>query len=235
MTVAQAALIFLSNAGLLAAFVGLLARRRSYLGYFFPAYLIAVVALSSMIVLWPERFHNWSFYWLKLGVAVELTVTVFHAFPAARRVARSALALVILVTLVASWFTTPGITVTESSEQQWADYVVALHPRITNGTAWLFGSLFGVILYYRLPLHLVHKAIAFGFMAYLLFLTFALDLLRRSDFGARDFVAFANAIGYAVVAYLWAWAAWRRDPPPPVAPEVVHRLQPWREGGSPDL
>jgi uncharacterized membrane protein len=89
--------------------------------------------------------------------------------------------------------------------------------------------LFGVILYYRLPLHAVHKAIAFGFMAYLLFLTFALDLMRRSNFGARDSLAYANAIGYALVAFLWAWAAWRRDPAPPVAPEVVDRLQPWNK------
>lgn len=240
MSFAQAALIFLSNAGLVAAFTGLVARRRLYLGYFFPAYLLAVVSLSSTIVLWPDRFHTWSFYWikesiysvLKVGVAVELSVTVFHAFPAARRVARGALGLVVLVTLFASWYATPGVSPHESAEQQWADYVVTLHPRITNGTAWLFGSLFGVILYYRLPLHTVHKAIAFGFMAYLLFLTYALDLLRRSDFGAHVLVAYANGVGYAAVAFLWAWAAWRKDAPPPVAGEVVDRLQPWRKEPS---
>jgi hypothetical protein len=117
MTVAQqAALIFVSNAGLLAALVGLLVRRRWYLGYFFPAYLVAVLTLSSMIVLWPDRFHTWSFYWLKesiysllkFAVAVELSVTVFQSFPAARRVARGALALVLLITLIAAWSASPG-------------------------------------------------------------------------------------------------------------------------------
>jgi hypothetical protein len=244
MTIAQqAVLISVSNAALLGALVGLVFRRRWRLAYFFVGYMLAIVCLSSLVILWPERFHTWSFYWikesiysvLKIGVAAELTVTVFQAFPAARRVARGALGVVLVVTLIAAWLAAPGPMPNRSSERQWADFVLALYPRITNGTAWLFGALFAVILYYRLPLHALHKAIAFGFMAYLLFLTFALDLIRRSDFGARDVVAYANAIGYALVAIYWAWAAWRRDPPLPVSAEVVSRLQPWREGASPDL
>ena len=114
------------------------------------------------------------------------------------------------LTVVAAWHASPDVTPVARGERQWADLVVALHPRIANGTAWLFGALFALILYYRLPLHPLHKAIAFGFMAYLLLLTFGLDLLKRSDFAALPIVSYASSLGYTLVVAYWAWAAWRR-------------------------
>ena len=172
---------------------------------------------------------------LKVGVALELIVRVFHAFPAAGRAARFVFLLVLAVTAIAAWSATPTFPEAERSQADWAQLVLSLHPRITNGTAWLFGALFALILYYRLPLHSLHKAIAFGFMAYLLLLTFGLDQIRRTDFAAGTLVSYGSSLGYAAAAAYWAWAAWRRDPAPPVDPEVVRRLQPWREGPSPDL
>jgi hypothetical protein len=239
----QAILLLVTNVLLIGALMGLFARRRVRLAYFFVAYLIAIVVLSSLVGLWPDRFHTWSFYWtkesvysfLKVGAALELALRVFQAFPAAARAARIAFLLVITITVVAAWTVSAGSEPGHSSEQQWANLVLAYHPRITNGTAWLFGAMFALILYYRLPLHSLHKAIAFGFMSYLLLLTFVLDVLKRSDFAASGLVSYTNALGYTTLAAYWAWAAWRRDPPPPVAPEVVSRLQPWREGASPDL
>jgi hypothetical protein len=235
MPTAQRVILALSNLLLLAALTGLWSRRRLRLVYAFPVYLLAVVVLSSLSGLWPERFNTWSFYWFKQSVyallemclAVELTVRVFQAFPAAQRTARGALLLVLLVTAVATW-TAPTGPVGERPQQQWADLALTLHPRIANGTAWLFGALFALILYYRLPLHPLHKAVAFGFMAYLLLLTFGLDQVKRSDFARLTFVSYASSIGYTLVAAYWAWAAWRRDPPPPVPPDVANRLQPWR-------
>jgi len=230
------AILLAANLFLLGALAGLHVRQRRRLSYCFPAYLASVFVLSSLVGLWPERFHNWSFYWakesvyslLKIGVALELTVRVFQAFPAARRAARSAFLAVLVTTVIAAWQASPGPPASQRGEQQWADLVLALHPRITNGTAWLFGALFALILYYRLPLHPLHKAIAFGFMAYLLLLTFGLDQVKRSDFAHLGLVSYASALGYTLVAAYWAWAAWRRDDPPPVDQQVVDRLQPWR-------
>lgn len=236
MTIAQLSILLVATLLLLAALVGLCVRRRLRLAYLFPVYLLAVVVLGSLPALWPESFHTWSFYWfkesvysvLKVGVALEMTVRVFQAFPAARRSARSAFLAVLAITLVAAWAASPGPPLSQRGEQQWADLVLALNPRIINGTAWLFGALFALILYYRVPLHPLHKSIAFGFMAYLLLLTLALDRLKRSDFAALPLVSYANSMGYVLVAGYWAWAAWRRDDPPPASPEVVDRLQPWR-------
>lgn len=237
MTLAQQALVVLvSNLLLVAALAGLGVRGRLRLAYFFPAYLLAVIVLSSLMGLWPSRFYNWSFYWtkesvyslLKVGVALELAIRVFQAFPAARRVARGVFVLIVGVTLIAALTAPTGPPPSERGDRQWADLVVTLHPRITNGTAWLFGALFALTLYYRLPLHPLHKAIAFGFMAYLLLLTYVLDLLKRSDFAAYALVTWLNALGYLVLTAYWAWVAWRRDEAPPVDQGVVDRIQPWR-------
>lgn len=237
MPTAQLAILVIGNLVLLATLAGLCVRRRLRLVYSFPVYLVAVLVQSSLAGLSPERFHTWSFYWFKqsvysvleMGVALELTMRVFQAFPVARRAARGTFLLVLAVTLVAAWSTPTGPTTSERVEQQWADLVLAMHPRIANGTAWLFGALFALILYYRLPLHPLHKAIAFGFMASLLLLTLGLDQVKRSDdFAALSLVSYAGSLGYTLVAAYWARAAWRRDDPPPVDPEVADRLQPWR-------
>jgi hypothetical protein len=235
MTIAQTAILVATNMFVLGALVGLFVRRRLRLVSSFSIYLVAVLYLSTMVGVWPERFNTWGRYWfnesvytvLKVGVALELTVQVFQAFPSARRAARSAFLIVLVVTVIAAWQAPMGSPETDSEQRKWADLVLALHPRITNGTAWLFGALFALILYYRLPLHPLHKAIAFGFMAYLLFFTFALDQVKRSDFARLTLVSYASSVGYALVAGYWAWAAWRRDPAPPVDPDVVRRLQPW--------
>jgi hypothetical protein len=228
---------------LLATLAGLFVRGRLRLSYFFPAYLLTVVVLSSLVGLWPERFHTWGFYWakesayslLKIGIALELTVKVFQAYPAARRAARGAFLAVLAVTVVAAWSVSIEPPAAQHGQQAWAELVFSLHPRITNGTAWLFGALFGLILYYRLPLDPLHKAIAFGFMAYLLFFTFGLDQVKRSDFARLTLVSYASAVGYTLVAAYWARAAWRKGPAPPAPPDVVRRLQPWREEPPPDM
>ena len=107
--------------------------------------------------------------------------------------------------------------------------MLALHPRIANGTAWLFGALFALILYYRLPLHPLHKAIAFGFMANLLLLTFGARPVEALRFRGAHARQLRELLGlHARWPPYWAWAAWRRDDPPPADPAVVDRLQPWR-------
>ena len=236
MSTAQRVILLVSNLCLLAALAGLIVRRRVRLVYSFPLYLLAVVVLSTLSGLWPARFNTWSFYWFKqsiyslleMAIAIELAVRVFEAFPAARRAARGALLLVLLVTMIAVWSVPTGQVPTGRSQQQWAALVLVLHPRIANGTAWLFGSLFAVILYYRLPLHPLHKAVAFGFMAALLLVTFGLDQIRRTNFAALSVLSYVSSLAFTLITAYWAWAAWRRDEPPPVAQGVVDRIQPWR-------
>src|SRR5690242_7347310 len=109
MTLANVILLS-ANSSLVAALAGLFVRGRVRLCYSFPAYLLAVIVLSSLVGLWPERFQTWDFYWakesayslLKIGVALELTVRIFQALPAARRAARLAFLLVLGGTVIAA-------------------------------------------------------------------------------------------------------------------------------------
>jgi hypothetical protein len=214
---------------------GLFVRKRARLCVSFTIYLAAVVVSNSLILLWPERFYAWWFYLVKeavlnlvkLAVALELALRVFQAFPTAIRTARRALLLVLAVTVIAV-LTAPDRAPAAGREEWAASMVLALQPRITNGTAWLFGAIFAVILYYRVPLHQLHKAIAAGFMAYLLLFTFVLDFLNRAEPGLYRAMAYANSVAYAVLEAYWIWVAWRPDDPPAVDQGVVDRLQPWR-------
>src|SRR4030095_4678946 len=197
----------------------------------------------SLILFWPQRFYAWSFYLVKeatlnlvtLAVAVELMVRVLQAFPVARRTARRGLLGVLAVTLAAVLAAPAGEEAVAAGEKWAQALVLALQPRITNGTAWLFRALFALILYSRVPLHPLHKAIAGGFMAYLLLFTFVLDLVKRADARLYGAMSYANSLAYTLLEVYWLWAAWRRDDPPPVDRAVVDRLQPWREALRPDL
>jgi hypothetical protein len=243
MSTAQRIILLVSNLCLLTALIGLCVRRRLRLAYSFPTYLVAVLVLGSLSGLWPARFNTWSFYWFKqsvysvleMAVALELTVRVFQAFPAARRAARGAFLVVLAVTVIAVWSTPTATSPDARPQQQWADLVLSMFPRISNGTAWLFGALFALILYYRLPLHPLHKAIAFSFMAFLLLLTWGLDLVKRSNFARLSLVSYVGSLGFTLMTAYWAWVAWRRDTAPPADTGVVSRLQPWREDSPPDL
>jgi hypothetical protein len=235
MSIAQNAILAGGTLLLSLLLAGLFVRRRARVCVSFTVYVATVAVSSSLILFWPERFFAWSFYLAKeatlnlvtLAVALELTLRVFQAFPAAIRTARRAFLLVLGVTVIAV-VTAPSRPPTAGREAWAAELVLALQPRITNGTAWLFGAIFALILYYRIPLHQLHKAIAAGFMAYLLLFTFVLDLISRADPALYRAMSYANSIAYTLLEVYWVWAAWRRDDPPPVDPAVVDRLQPWR-------
>lgn len=229
---------------ILVVLAGLVARRRIRLCIAFSVYLAAVVVTGTLILVRPDRFFVWSFYvakefglnLLKLLVVLELSARIFQAFASARRAA----AMVLLMVLGATAVSVALAPVTPVLEGQnlnvrAAALMALLQPRIANGTAWLFGSVFILILYYRIPLHPFHRAIAFGFMPYLLMATVLFDLLRRYDFVVARYLSVADTLSYMALLSFWVWAAWRPDPPPPASPEVVRRLQPWRKAAPPDL
>jgi hypothetical protein len=233
------------NGLVLVVLAGLLTRRRARLCLSFSLYLATVAVTGILILVRPDRFFVWSFYLnkefalhvLKLLVVLELTARIFQAFPAARRTAIRMLLVIVGVTAVAVAMAPVGDAFRDPDhDARAAGLMASLQPRIANGTAWLFGSVFALILYYRIPLHPFHRAIAFGFMPYLLMATVLFDLLRRYDFGIARYLSYVDGLSYLLLLVYWARAAWRRDPPPPVPREVVDRLQPWRrEGTSPDL
>ena len=235
MSTAQIAILAGSTILLALVLAGLLVRGRTRLCLTFTIQVAAVVVSSSLILFWPGRFYVWSFYLAKeavlnfliMAVALELTLRVFQAFPTAIRTARRAFLVVLGITVIAV-VNAPSRPPTEGRDAWAEELVLALLPRVTNGNAWLFGAIFALILYYRIPLHHLHKAIAAGFMAYLLLFTFALDLVKRADPALYWATSYANSIAYTLLLVYWIWAVWRRDDPLAVDQGVVDRIQPWR-------
>lgn len=211
-----AALQLAITAALLLTLWGLAARRRMGLSRTFPAYAAAVILLDGMVALWPSRFFNPEFWLLKqavydvckLAVALELAHRVLRAFPGAQRTARrwSALLLAgssILVALAPS-----------RSYETMSDW----QPRIWLGIVWLLTLTAIVMVWYRLPVHVWHRALLLGFSGYLLTFGVLVQAFRLPWAGLADGWA------YLGLCCWWAWSAWRVESVPAVSPGLRRRL-----------
>lgn len=194
--------------------VGLVARRRfsRCLGFF--AYLASVLITTLMVVVRPDLFFVFQF-WRTMNVlyaalrhvtALELAFHTFRAFPAARRLARSFLWLMSVLALAAPFMFGSDLT---NPTMVHTDVL----PRMNLAAIGLFTGLGVLILWYRLPLDTIHKAIIMGIVPYLAIYSVVIRVIR--DFGP-GYESFANAINTAawlLVTSFWAWVAWRPRTP----------------------
>src|SRR5688500_4793757 len=144
---------------------GLFVRGRQRLCVSFTLYLGAVLLSDTLILVWPQRFHSWDFWvikesahnLLKFAIALELTVRTFRAFPAARKTVTG----LVLAVLVLTWLSvgpTPRLRGAGPRE-----LAMNLQPYVLAGTLWLFLAISALILWYRLPVVPLHKALLLGF------------------------------------------------------------------------
>lgn len=212
MTALQWWLGLLGEIALAVILVGLLVRRRASRCYSFTLYVMAVLTCEVLITAWPKHFYKWEFWLfketlfsaLKYGIALELAARTLRAFPGARATARAVLFLVVLVSLAAVLPAVPTAPVLDFSE-----LASDLHPRILNGTIWIFTALAAVILWYRLPVDLLHKAILVGFVPYLLVFTVLMNLLKAIGWHIQDSVSYLQSGAYLLLLGYWGYAAWR--------------------------
>jgi len=201
---------------------GLFVRRRQALCISFTLYLMAVLASDTLLLAWPARFLTWNFWVfketvhnaLKFAIALELTLRTFRAFPAARRTAAW---LVGVAVLVLTWVTVgpfsggPAPLIKASRPQE---LTVALQPYILAGTLWLFLAISVLILWYRLPVAPLHKALLLGFVPYLLIFTVSMNLLKAMGGDVRVTAGYVKNVAYLGLLAFWAIVAWRAGPPP---------------------
>jgi hypothetical protein len=199
---------------LAACLTGLFARRRQGLCVSFTLYLGAVLLSDSLVLLWPQRFRSWDFWvlkesvhnLLKFGIALELTVRTFRSFPAARKTA----AWLVLGVLVLTWLSVgprPRLEVGSTEE-----LALNLQPYVLAGTLWLFIAISTLILWYRLPVTPLHKALLLGFVPYLLIFTAAINLRRSYGGNVRDLAGYIKNVAYQILLAYWVYAAWSRWP-----------------------
>ncbi len=175
---------------------------------------VAVVYLADLLPhLWPVKFYT-SRFWLvreslinvlRFGVALELAYHVFRAFPGARSTARGLLLLMVGITLVAvlwaSW-ELPGLPL-------YSEILSRLQPRLLYGTMGLLTVIATLILWYRLPVDPMHKAILLGWPPYLLVFMVVLD--RAAAYGWDEYLpkmSFVYTTAYLLLLAYWARAAW---------------------------
>jgi hypothetical protein len=84
-----------------------------------------------------------------------------------------------------------------------------LQPRLLYGTIWLLTGIAALILWYRLPVDSMHKAILLGWVPYLLIFTAGLNLAEA--YGWDELIPKVNYVhitAYYLLLVYWARAAW---------------------------
>jgi hypothetical protein len=211
----------------LVAVGGLLARRKVDVCRSFVPYLGAVALADLLVLVWPEQFYCQWFWFskelviniLRFALALELTYRTFRAFPSARAAARGVLFMVLLITLIIV-FAATGDLVPPEGAPALGPLITRVQPRVLNGSIWLFSVVAGLILWYRLPVHPLHKAILVSYVPYLLVFTVSLNFIESQGWGVRETVNPILGPAYLPVLGYWAIAAWRRADAPLQAPDT---------------
>lgn len=207
---------------LAACLTGLFVRRRQALCVSFTLYLAAVLASDTLVLAWPQQFKTWDFWvlkesvhnLLKFGIALELTVRTFRSFPAARKTAVG----FVLGVLVLTWLSVGPRPRLEAAITK--ELALNLQPYVLAGTLWLFIAISALILWYRLPVTPLHKALLLGFVPYLLVFTVAINLLRSFGSDVRALAGYLKNVAYQLLLAYWVYAAWSRWP---ARPSVARR------------
>lgn len=192
---------------------GLLVRGGWRTWYAFTAYLAIVSTFTTGTLLWPEVFFVWDAWTLeqnlvnavRFAVALELAARTFRAFPGARYTLRLALLTVLTVTMVMVGSAAGGAVDYES-------FLEELQPRLLNGSVLVFTAIAALILWYRLPVAPLHKAVVLGYVPYLLFQLVYLHVFVTRSWETKA-LGYVNQAAYLVLVSHWAWAAWRTAVP----------------------
>ena len=179
-------------------------------------------ALSNVVVALHYTRETWMLQQvvmaaLRFGVALELTYCIFGAFPAAAATARRVMFVILVATaLTAISVSTPAAVYTRSHAEA--------IPRLAAAAVWILTALAVLVLWYRLPLAPLPRAILMGYAPYLLVFTISLSLLF--DAGSqhlRPWLGYADTFAFIVLVNYWIRVAWRTAPEatmsyPPAAP-----------------
>ena len=206
---------------------GMIVRGRYRFWWFFFLFLAVTLVSSLVIMAWPSRFYTSAFWegketvsnFIRFAMALELAYRTFRAFPGALATARWSLLFVLLVTLAGVLFSGGG--------HDYQSFLSDVHPRVLNGSIWLFTAIATIVLWYRLPVHPFHKAVLLSYVPYLLVFSVCMNLLGSA--GAAGWerlwaVRYLNQISYVLLTIYWARAAWRRVEQPTRSPGVSASL-----------
>jgi hypothetical protein len=159
-----------------------------------------------------------TFSFLGVLMAAELAVYTFSAFPVARVRARQFLWLMVAAALTSAFWTPSDLA-------SYGGLMGRVLPRVLMWVGvWLFTGLGAVVLWYRIPLDRLRKAILMGLVPYLLVFTALTSLLDTLGWGHRVWASYAQTGAYFVVVAFWAYVAWSPEPAATQPPGTADRL-----------
>jgi len=207
MSVLQQVLGWLSVLQMVVLFGVLILRRHYQRVPLFTIYVGGVTLSNAMYAL-HSTWETWMLHQvvtaaLRFGVALELTRCIFGAFPAAAATARRVMLVILVFTAVtAITFSTPGAAYTRMHAES--------IPRMASAAIWILTALAALVLWYRLPLAPLPRAILMGYAPYLLVFTIGMSLLF--DAGSqriRVWVGYVDPLAFFVLVNYWCRVAWR--------------------------
>lgn len=219
-----------------AVLAGLTRRGRLRLTYSWPAYLGIVGISECLITGWPSVFWNW-YFWVskelllgvfKLALGLEIGALAFQRFPGARTVAGTLSAVILAGTALLLGLGSGRATTTLAA------VALEAHSRLSHATALLLIALGFLVLWYRVPVHRLQRAVLRGLSAYLLVFSGSMrGLFEMLDPGQRAFwevLTKLDGVAYVLMLAYWAWEAWRLDPEDDIrgSAAIEARLA-WRE------
>jgi hypothetical protein len=210
-TPTQQAIACAASALLLLTLAGLFARGRWATCYSFTVYLAAVLGPEAVFAAWPARFYTHELWTvkelvhsiLKFAIVLEVAFRVLRAFPGARATAgKVILGMAGLVyAVVANVPPRPGEPAPE------------LLPRVLSGTIWLFVAVAAIVVWYRLPVDPLHKAILVGFVPYLLVYSAGMAAIETFGWDVASQFSYVYTVAYVALTGYWAVVAWRPAKP----------------------
>lgn len=211
MTGAQRVIALVGLVLIAAAVAGMVMRRRISSWRLFFLYLLAVLIGGVLPHLWPGRFFTPEFWQVKettyvalrFGMAAELALRTFQAFPGAMATLRGVSFLILLVTLAA--------VVTAPVGEGYTTFLAELQPRVLNGSVWVFTAIAGLILYYRLPIGRFQKSVLLSYVPYVLVFTVFSSHWGRGGWRTGPAMQYVNQLAYVVLVAFWNVAIWRLE------------------------
>lgn len=215
MNTAQAWIGHAGTVALAVALAGIMARGRYRAWVFLTLFLATTFVSTLMMVAWPAYFYTTGFWQaketalnlLRFAMALELAYRTFRAFPGALATLRWALLVVLAVTFFA-------VVAVSGTSGDFRSFVAELHPRVLNGSIWIFTAIAGLILWYRLPVDAFRKAVLLSYVPFLLVFTIMLNALGSVGWERGWYVTYLYQLAYLALMVHWGRAAWRREEAP---------------------
>jgi hypothetical protein len=194
---------------------GIVKRERVRLCRMFLLFLVMVFVTDIPPLFWPERFWNQVYYLvreqlhnvLRFAVLLEIAYYAFRSFPRGRSTAGLLLLLLLATTFI--FVVGSGWEMSRQLPQDYIDIIGQVQVHQLISVVSLLLGITMLILWYRLRVDRMHRAILLGWVPYLILFSLGLRLAAVLGWNAHiEQVGYFTTGAYFLLLTYWARAAW---------------------------